>query len=110
MEKNDSNIFNLSSDSNPIYINNTVETNHHKYINSYSGEITFPIPFKDENYMIFNSQFRNYCQDTNIKNIGYNSNCLTFTNRTKESICPIYITYTKDIYTNSALVLNNFHC
>jgi hypothetical protein len=61
MEENDAKIFNISSDSEPIFINNVVEINHNEYINTYSSQINFPIPFINENYMIFGSQFRNYC-------------------------------------------------
>lgn len=110
MEEKDAKIFNISSDIEPIFINNTAETNHNEYINTYSSQINFPVPFINENYMIFGSQFRNYCQDIENRTIGHNSNSLTYTNRTKNSICPIYITYTKDIYTKSAVIFNNFHC
>lgn len=110
MEESDAQIFNLSSNMEPIFINDVVETNHNEYINVYSSQINFPVPFIDEKYMIFDSQFVNYCQDIENKTIGSNLNTLTYTNRTKTSICPIYITYTKDIYTKTALIHNNFHC
>ena len=112
MEQEDAKIFSLSSKMSDeyIYINGIAETNHNEYINTYSSKINFPIHFIDDNYMIFGSQFRNYCQDINNEMIGYNDNSLTYTNKFKDSIEPIYITYTKDQYTKSALVLNNFHC
>lgn len=110
MEPEDSKIFALSSNSEPIFFNGVIETNHNQYINTYSSQLNFPIPFIDENYMIFSSQYMNYCQDIENENIDHNINNIAYTNRTKNSICPIYITYTKDIYTKSALIYNNFHC
>lgn len=112
MEAEDAQIFKMSADVSEeyIYLNDVAETNHNPFMNSYSSKLIFQEPFINENYMIFGSQIRNYCQDINNEMIGYNMNTLTYTNRFNDSICPVYITYTKDRYTKSALVLNNFHC
>lgn len=118
LAESDQTIFEVSSDtSNPnldyILINNTVETNHHKFVNTYSSKIEFPVPFVDSNYMIFTSDTRNDEYNIDEQSIDAGKNTLTFTNRELTSITPVYITYNLEnpdnLYKNG-LVVNNFTC
>ena len=80
LDKNSYSIFNrLCSDKNYI-VNGIPQTNVDERMNVYHGTIHFPIPFIDEQYMIFTSS------TSNPSGKSQSTNTLAFLNRKKDSI------------------------
>ena len=62
------------------------QTNINAQVNTYTGTIVFPIPFIDEQYMVFTSS-----TSTQPSGKSQSPNTLTFSNRMKESITVVYV-------------------
>ena len=85
MTDEDYTIFNKVGSSQKYNVNGIAQTNINSKVNVYHGTIVFPIPFADENYMIFTSD---RARSSNGK--AQSPNTVTFTNRKKESITAVY--------------------
>lgn len=93
--------------------NNHIEKNRNDFVNSYSSEIVFEMPFKDNKYMIFGSDVRIQERNTDRMTIDSGLNTLVYTNKTAEKVSPVYIMYPENGNRNprkSGLITNTFHC
>jgi hypothetical protein len=95
----------------------TVERNRNDYVNVYGGTISFPVPFKDTNYMVFTNDVMAYDRNNSNSTIEPCANSITFLNKRNESISPMLITFSKDNFSNTGynsthgnLSANRFHC
>lgn len=127
---NDYNIFNYQNPSiSSVSINETtIEYNRNDYVNVYHAEIKFPIPFKNLNYMVFNTELTQVKYDsmkvlpplvekTRYEAIQQNKCKTVFCNKKRQSITALYITYPEDINqepgwnaTHGGLMSNTFRC
>lgn len=106
----------------------TIEYNRNDYVNVYHAEIKFPIPFKNLNYMVYNTDLTQVKYDsmeispplidkTRVEMIKQNKCKTVFCNKQKQSITALYITYPNDINqepgwnaTHGGLMSNTFRC
>ena len=91
-------------------INNTYQVGLNKYCNAYTGMITFPEVFINDNYMIFSSDIA--CQERNAKSptIDSGANTMIYTNKMLSSVNPLLIVYPSDSAETFGLVANTFSC
>lgn len=95
----------------------TIERNRNDYVNVYGGTITFPVRFKDTNYMVFTNDVLAYDRDMPKGKIEPCANSITFMNRHRDHISPMLVTFGRQNFsnggynsTNGSLVANRFHC
>ncbi len=102
----DYNIFKQKGTSDYSSYSSLKQANVLPYQNVYSCTLEFPVPFKDLNYMIFNSMV--------MKKNGtaQSVNTMTYVNKTRNSISPIYVVYNPDSNELDKAVLQNntFYC
>lgn len=79
-------IFNKVGTSDKYNVNGIAQTNINKQVNTYSGTLRFPIPFADNNYMIFTSSTTGDKQGR-----SQSPNTFAFANRTKEFVTAVYV-------------------
>lgn len=109
LSANDYSIFNIAGDNNIKDINGLRQTNLNKYINVFTGNIKFPIKFKDLNYMIFNSSSIASVYGPAVLNP--NVNTITYVNKTVKSITAVCILNSFDNDVHDVGIGNNiFHC
>lgn len=78
-------IFNRLGTSDKYKLGGIEQTNINNQVNTYHVTIYFPIPFIDENYMIFTSS------TATDSGKSQSPNTITFTNRQKHSVTPVYV-------------------
>ena len=100
-------IFNKLGSSDKYYFGGFAQTNVNQQVNTYHGTIEFPIPFVDEQYMVFAS-------GTSLDDGRSQSpNAITFTNRQKQSITAVYVIPNYNCIDDVSKVLlknNTFQC
>lgn len=101
-----------------------VQINRNDYVNTYSANIVFPIPFIDRKYMVFSNSVLSQTNGNdgecacNSPVIVPSANDITFCNKTRQSITAIDITFPDSSqYLNNGhntvyngLIANSFHC
>lgn len=118
---------NLSCDNTPYYLSDDDSTifklagsKHHTegnikqnglntVVNTYSGTIRFPIPFKDTNYMIFGSGIASITSDAEDEVMMQNVNTIVYTNKAKQSVTAVMIVPSYDDHIK-VLSNNRFRC
>lgn len=104
-------IFNLEKSGNFSIINGMKQNNTNQFINTYSATIKFPVTFIDLNYMIFTSEITRQERNKDQTKKYSGSNTITFVNKCRKSISPVYITYPlTDDPSKAGIFSNTFHC
>lgn len=99
-------IFNRLGSNKKYNVGETPQTNINEQVNTYHGNIEFPIPFVDEQYMIF-------ARSTALESGKSQSpNTVTFTNRQKASVTAVYVIPNYNNVDVSSILLkdNKFQC
>lgn len=119
---NDENSYDIFNNENHNSINksiigDTAQLNRNDFCNVYSAVIKFPREFRNDSYMIFNTGILSQTND--LSNISNGKNAITFTNKNKNSVTAVLITYPQGHFgiedvgyntRNGGLAANSFRC
>lgn len=109
LTKDDSDIFNQPGDI-ELNVNKMHQIGLNKFSNSFSSEIILPQPFINNSYCVFGTDVAVQTRDFQNQTIDRGCNKLVFTNKTKNSITPVYIIQPSDYNKQGCLLNNSFNC